>query len=1203
MKLLRHFLFIFLFLGAVCASAQIHPKVYDPLESLNKTVPPNILIAVDNSGSMNRDTNNDPIMDFKSRKTVWAGTGDFWHFNLPGQPAWDHVPTGDLFDASVESIGQDLTSSSRSISLSIAGASDEVEYIAIAVDVWIPITLDSKNADIAITLTHDGVSAVIHPETQWFTFQKSDGDSKLYDEVCCNGQSYCTDDEKCRRYRIMYAFPDFLGTAPNGTWTISITSQATQTIKLDAVYFSQQPLLSKLTVLKTVLKQIMEQISGVRLALGTYKANWIKPFTYYNYLFDPTGTYWAGSYYLWWVDSKSPGFSLWQEWPSDQLSTEDNRAELLDWISMDELAPNAFNDAGEKTHEIMARGYTPIQSCVKDIYNGLSGAASALSNLAYTEDPYQSCRQYAVVFLTDGVCTESNCSDTAIRDTIRSIYNSHEISVGTSDATGTRTYVIGLSMADEDRSVLDMWADAGDDGELNHSTTAYMPRNSKDLMQAMSQAIYEASAQQVAVNSDVIFGTIDPDKAEDYNSLFGTKTATFTNDDGSSTGTATVLYPAVSGNIMFTTMMFYPTWEGTVSAYQPMYKRIVSGTDTDESNLYYFPNGDYPKLWDAHSMLSERLNGTSGTDGTHTNGIRDAMGLTDITPLPTDNPDWRDIRMVDPENPQTTISLNHITYDADAKKWRPDPTLASLVADRLFNGDISQGEQFIVFLQSRQLADITYSTPALIAEPEMGFEEWSEAYFNFKINKRAHRLPIVTVGANDGMLHAFNAYTGRELWAIIPVSVQESVKSMLANYDSGVNPSGQSDIGTLDYLGRAGHIYGVASSPKIVDINLGYDSDTETWGTILVCGLGAGGHGYFALNVTDTTNPVPMWDTSLQRDYQDMGESWSYPALWQILVDGHSVNDTPHGVPAGIFTSGPSSDNSRGKAMYLINLVDGSLIEKSSPGTMASDAFLMGAPAGILDLNQQFMKGAYFGDTRGGVYRYGYGEGLCKVYQTRTATCILSTPAVYIDENKVEWVAFGEMGMEDSSRNIFASGSTLYSFKIETCTESKTLTNLSSVASTNGLNIQVPLDANDGYYYGLPINEILFTNPLTTRFYYEDSEGITQTQTVSVFVTYQYPESGDTCGTGTSFMYMFGVSDIFIADPDLDGTVASLVGEGRPGNPVKTGITGTVWINSEDGPIRVMPSDDRVDTAVVPLYFPFSGSDARKLGAGAWMVK
>jgi hypothetical protein len=1202
MKLLKYLLFTLILLVSICASAAIHPKTYDPLEPLNKTVPPNILVAVDNSGSMNQDTNNQLIMDFKSVRSVWPGTGDFWHYNLPGQPAWDHVPAGELFDVRSESIGQNITSLPRSVTLTVAGASDEVEYAAIAVDVWIPVTLDSRNADITITLSHDGTSAVIHPETQWFTFRKSDGDPKSYDEICCDGRAYCTDDKKCRRYRIMYAFPDFLGANPNGNWTISVSSQATQEITLDAVYLSHHPLPSKIAVLKVVLQQIMNQSAGVRLALGTYKANWTKPYSYYNYLFDPTGTYWAGSYYLWWVDSTSPGFSLWQGWPADQLSCDDNRAELLDWVSMDELAPGAFNDAGDQTHEIMARGYTPIQSCMKDILDGLNNAESSLSNLAYSKDPYQACRQYAVVFLTDGACTESNCNNVTIRDTIRNIYRSHEISVGSSEA-GTRTYVIGLSMSDENRDVLDMWADAGDDGELNSSGTAYMPKNSKDLMQALSQAIYEASAQQVAVNSDVIFGTIDPDKADDYNPLFGTKTVTLSNDDGSSAGTATVLYPAVSGNIMFTTMMFYPTWEGTVCAYQPMYKRIVSGSGTDESNLYYFPNGDYPILWDARSMLSERLNGTSGTDGTHINGIRDAMDLTDTLPLPTDGPDWRDIRMVDPENPQTTISLNHFIYDKVAEKWRPDPTIASLVADRLFSGDISKGEKFIVFLQSRQLADITYSTPALIAEPEMGFEEWSEAYFNFKINKRASRLPIVTVGANDGMLHAFSAYTGRELWAIIPVSVQESVKSMLANYDSGTNPSGQSDITMPDYLGRAGHIYGVASSPKVADINLGYDSDTETWGTILICGLGAGGHGYFALNLTDTTNPVPMWDTSRERDYQDMGESWSYPSLWQILVDGHSVNDTPHGVPAGIFTSGPSPDSSEGKAMYLINLSDGSLIEKSSPVGMASDAFLMGAPGGILDLNQQFLKGAYFGDTRGGLYRFGYGDGLCKVYQTPTATCILSTPAVYVDENKVEWVAFGELGMEDPSRNMFASGSTLYSFKVETCTESKTLTNLASVASTSGLNVVVPLGANDGYRYELPTNEILFTNPLTTRFYYEDSEGLTQTQAVSVFVTYQYPESGDTCGTGNSFMYMFGIADLFIADPDLDGNVASPVGEGRPGNPVKTGITGTVWINSEDGPIRIMPADDRVDTAVVPLYFPFSGSDARKLGAGAWMVK
>ena len=277
-------------------------------------------------------------------------------------------------------------------------------------------------------------------------------------------------------------------------------------------------------------------------------------------------------------------------------------------------------------------------------------------------------------------------------------------------------------------------------------------------------------------------------------------------------------------------------------------------------------------------------------------------------------------------------------------------------------------------------------------------------------------------------------------------------------------------------------------------------------------------------------------------------------------------------------------------------------MEESEPGNLASDEFLMGAPAGILDTNQRFMRGAYFCDTGGGVHRYSFDDTTCKVYQTVNATPILSTPAVYIDANKVEWISFGEMGMEDPTRGIYAQGSTLYTFNVPACSETKALVDISSIASS-GLNTPFPLGGNNGYKYSLSTNEILFTNPLMTRFYYEDADGALNTQNVSIFVTYVYPESGDACGQGNSRMYIFGVNDLFIGDPEGDGEVASDVGEGRPGNPVRTGITGTVWINTEDGPVRILPLEDRVDAAVMPLYFPFSGADARRLGAGAWICK
>lgn len=87
------------------------------------------------------------------------------------------------------------------------------------------------------------------------------------------------------------------------------------------------------------------------------------------------------------------------------------------------------------------------------------------------------------------------------------------------------------------------------------------------------------------------------------------------------------------------------------------------------------------------------------------------------------------------------------------------------------------------------------------------------------------RTPILYVGGNDGMLHGFSATDGKELIAYVPRGVVGGLK----------------DLTDKDYQ----HRYYVDGSPMTGDIK-----DGTTWKTLLVGALGAGGKGYFVLNVT-----------------------------------------------------------------------------------------------------------------------------------------------------------------------------------------------------------------------------------------------------------------------------------------------------------------------------------------------------------------
>ena len=1172
-------------------------KVFDPLEPINKTVPPNILVVVDNSGSMSWDTRNMYLYDYRTVRYVWYGdyapvTGDYYHYSLDYQSSYYRISRVQPYErfSYRTNVSQTQISTTGFQEMGEINIPDngKVDYAGFAVDIWVPYDVYRyrTKAQITIKLEHNGVTTEIKPTDQWFAYRYSDGNPYYYDAKRIGRTWYY-------RLRVQYAFPDFYGQDKFGTWKLYLkTSYTSYRLYYERFGLHFNIYVSKMTALKTVLQRIFTANPEVRFALGTYKARASR-----TTVWDADGLK-RYSYY-WYVTSSSPGLSVWEDWPSDEIDTQSNRQSLIEWVDL----KNANEDEvvnGYLRKEIFARGYTPIQSCMRDVRRYLS--------YKYGQDSYQACRNYAVVFMTDGECTESGCSNEAIRDTISQIYRDHIIQVGTSNR-GTKTYIIGLSLKDSDRQWLDDWADAGDDGDYtNNSTQAYMPQDSEELMQAFSDAVHSASAQEVVINSDVIFGTINPNKAPS-GSIF--KANQFITPSGQVyEGT----YPALEANIMFTTKVFYPSWEGDLVAYMPMYR---SATD---NKLYYFPQiydsqtgtykPDYPVIWSAREELSQLLNG-SDDNGNHVPGIRDALGMTNYKTTEDDFIPWRNIKLVIPIGVYPSfqmISLNQFVYDSSQQRWVPAPNLVSVVADSVYAGDpnaIEKAAKFIEFVQSRMLGDITYSSPATIYEPEMGFEDWRDSYLKYKIVARHLRTPVVVVGANDGMLHGFNAYTGKEEWAVIPWGVIDNLRKMVDNYDPENNPSGQVDVTNQDALGRNMHLYGVASSPKIVDIGFLNDDnpDYDEWYTLLICGLGGGGNSYFCLDVTDPLNPEIRWDTSTGSEFSDMGETWAYPAMWLSKIGDNYYN-------IGFFTSGYSLDNSKGKDLYVMDIATGELIYKIPLISGSNDDFLFAAPAGILNADARFIKGVYVGSTYGELFRYDFlTNDTCEVFKTNNGDAIITLPAVYVDSSNNEWVSIGELGCADVYSGIFANNATLYTFKAyptESCTGNKNLVDLTDYVNHTNFNTVVPLGGNDGYYFNLQVNETMFADPLITTYFYEDPDtGTTQFETVSVFVTYQYPSSGDYCGLGNSYLYILGVTDLFVGTREDDQSdYGSMVSKGRSGSPVRTGVSGTVWINTPDGPLRILPLDDSAGSASIPVYSPFSTncSDAKKVGAGSWIV-
>lgn len=195
------------------------------------------------------------------------------------------------------------------------------------------------------------------------------------------------------------------------------------------------------------------------------------------------------------------------------------------------------------------------------------------------------------------------------------------------------------------------------------------------------------------------------------------------------------------------------------------------------------------------------------------------------------------------------------------------------------------------------IGDIVNSTPVYVAKPSttlynasMGFPGAS-SYAAFAAAKST-RQGVIWVGANDGMLHAFNADTGQEIFAFVP-------KTAITN--------GLNDYSSPTYA----HKYFVDGDIAVADA---YDG--TNWRTILVGTMGRGGAGAFALDVTTPTAAgiTLLWDKdggALLSDIPGLGKNLGKPVIaqtasgvWQVLIGNGpgSYGSTAKLIAINVFT-------------------------------------------------------------------------------------------------------------------------------------------------------------------------------------------------------------------------------------------------------------------------------------------------------------
>lgn len=208
-----------------------------------------------------------------------------------------------------------------------------------------------------------------------------------------------------------------------------------------------------------------------------------------------------------------------------------------------------------------------------------------------------------------------------------------------------------------------------------------------------------------------------------------------------------------------------------------------------------------------------------------------------------------------------------------------------------------------------------------------------QSAYSTYVQANENRVPVIYTGANDGMLHAFNAETGAELFSYVP-SASYSKLSWLTS---------------LNYT----HRYFVDGNAYAGDAYIGA---TPSWRTVLLGSMGSGGKGIFALDITDPTN------------FSASNVLWEFSDPDLGFVQGQAkIALLNNGVWAAIVSNGYNSTSDRAY-LYIINLQTGVLLKKIATNNSTNNG--LSAPA-LVDTNgDKIIDIVYAGDLQGNIWKF-----------------------------------------------------------------------------------------------------------------------------------------------------------------------------------------------------------------------------------------
>ena len=336
-------------------------------------------------------------------------------------------------------------------------------------------------------------------------------------------------------------------------------------------------------------------------------------------------------------------------------------------------------------------------------------------------------------------------------------------------------------------------------------------------------------------------------------------------------------------------------------------------------------------------------------------------------------------------NPQGAGAAKYATFTwANVGSTQKTALVSSDVVDYLRGNRAKEEAQAGGTLRTRTgvLGDIVNSTPVFVGAPNArlyaGATFSGASSYPAFVTAQANRTAVVYVGANDGMLHAFNASTGAEVYAFVP---NTAIVNGLQQYS---DPNYQ-------------HQYFVDGETAVADI---YDTGSSSWKTVLVGTMGRGGPGVFALDVTDPANVQFLWEKN-GTNISALGKNIGRPVIAQVANGDWRV----------LIGNGPGGSGGSAE-LVSIGLISGTatVVDTGATGSNGLSAVLARDSNG-----DGFADTAYAGDLKGNLWKItavGGTASTASIFQATDSTSntqpITAAPLVGKDPmSGTLWVFFG----------------------------------------------------------------------------------------------------------------------------------------------------------------------------------------------------